>query len=50
MTTARLRKAFRYPSESDSEEPVEGIDEEGTRSAPLRQDLAEDLCRTRQGY
>ncbi|KAF2239392.1 hypothetical protein EV356DRAFT_528652 [Viridothelium virens] len=28
MTAARLRKAFRYPSESDSDGPVEGIDEE----------------------
>ena len=35
MTAARLRKAFRYPSESDSDEPIEGIDEEGARGAAL---------------
>jgi hypothetical protein len=29
MAAARLRKAFRYPDDSDSDEPVEGIDEEG---------------------
>ncbi|KAL9095669.1 MAG: hypothetical protein Q9165_002101 [Trypethelium subeluteriae] len=28
MAAARLRKAFRYPSEGDSDGPVEGIDEE----------------------
>lgn len=29
MATARLRKAFRFPTESDNSEPAEGIDEEG---------------------
>ncbi|KAI9664802.1 MAG: hypothetical protein M1821_006250 [Bathelium mastoideum] len=28
MAASRLRKVFRYPSESDSDEPPEGIDEE----------------------
>ncbi|KAF2809547.1 uncharacterized protein BDZ99DRAFT_571345 [Mytilinidion resinicola] len=28
MATARLRHAFRYPTESDSDEPPEGIDEQ----------------------
>ena len=29
MATARLRKAFRYPTESENGAPAEGIDEEG---------------------
>jgi hypothetical protein len=29
MSTARLRKAFRYPEEGDPNDPQEGIDEEG---------------------
>lgn len=28
MATTRLRKAFRYPTDEDSDDPVEGIDEE----------------------
>lgn len=36
MATARLRKTFHYPAEGDddSDEPAEGIDEEGSVSAP----------------
>jgi hypothetical protein len=29
MATTRLRKTFRYPTDEDSDDPVEGIDEEG---------------------
>lgn len=35
MATTRLRKAFRYPTDEDSDDPVEGIDEEGPHTLPL---------------
>lgn len=34
MATTRFRKAFRYPDDSDSDEPPEGIDEEGPQRTP----------------
>jgi hypothetical protein len=37
MATTRLRKAFRYPEEDDSEGPAEGVDEEGTNTLPFPQ-------------
>ena len=53
MATTRLRKAFRYPTDEDSDDPVEGIDEEGphtllpnTRATLTRPPEQEKLIQT----